>query len=107
MQIVGCVLVADTQCIVRFGLLARDGQDFLPPPHYPIRFREKPVSANIHAVAAIVDRLGNTAYLGICFEYDWRNVGAAQQFKRSGEARWAGAGNACGLFHVFETWART
>jgi len=56
-------------------------QDLLPPPHHPIGFGKKTVTAEIHSIAAVVDRLGNAAHLAIGLDDDWRDIGPPQEFE--------------------------
>ena len=63
-----------------------DRQDVLPPAHDPVGLGEEAVSAEVHAVAAVVDRLGDAADLDVRLEHQRQDVGAAQQFQRRRQA---------------------
>ena len=57
----------------RYIILARRSlqrENPLPPVHHGIALAEEPVPANIHAVAVIARRAGNSPYDIFCFEYD-------------------------------------
>ncbi len=69
-------LVGQLQRGVRGGGIGRYGQQCLPPVHDPIRFREEPMAPQIHAVAAVVDRLRDTPDLGVGLEYQRTDVRA-------------------------------
>src|SRR6267142_4178959 len=54
-QFARLLLISQPERLARIQLAVCQRQNVLPPSHDPIRFREKPVSAEIHTVAAIVD----------------------------------------------------
>ena len=68
-------------------------QDLLPPAHDPVGLGKKPVTAEIHAIAAVIDGLGNSAHLSIGFEHDGRDIGAPQELERRRQSGRSGAGD--------------
>ena len=57
------------------------------------------MAAEVHAVAAIVDRLRDATDLRVRLEHDGPHVGAPQQLQCGGEAGGSGADDDCGLGH--------
>ena len=51
------------------------------------------MAAEIHSIAAVVDRLGDSTDLSVGFEHDGFDVGAAQQFERGRQSRRSGTGD--------------
>src|SRR5580700_3560270 len=82
------------------------GQDLLPPSHHPVRFRKEPVTAQIHSIAAVVDGLGDSTNLGICFKDYWRDVRSPQELEGRSQPRRPGA-DYDGYFHVAGSADRT
>lgn len=70
-----------------FRILRPDRQERLPPVHHPIRLREKAVASQIHAIAVVIDRLGDAPYLILGFEDDRLYVGPGEQLIRCRQAR--------------------
>ena len=51
------------------------------------------MAAQVHPIAAIVDRLRDASDLCVGLEYDGRDIRPAQQFQRGGQARRTGSGH--------------
>jgi hypothetical protein len=76
-------------------------QDLLPPPHDPIRLGKESVTAEIHSIAAVIDRLANAAHLGVGLDDDGRDIGSPQQFEGGRQAGRSCAGYDGDWFLVF------
>ncbi len=48
--------------------------------------------SQVHAIAAIIHRLGNSTDLVVGLKNDGRNIRAPQKFESSGQARGSGSG---------------
>src|SRR6266404_2661669 len=76
-------------------------QDFLPPPHHPVGLGKESMAAEIHSIAAVVDRLGNAAYLAVGLDDDGRDIGPPKKFKGGRQAGRPGAGYECNFLLLF------
>jgi hypothetical protein len=88
-------LVVDAQRARWLCLTFGHRQNFLPPPHDPIRLGKEPMTTEIHSIAAIVDGLGNAADLSVGLEDKGCDFGPPQEFKRSRQAGRSGARYDC------------
>ncbi len=70
-------------------------QDLLPPAHDPIGLGKESVTAEIHSIAAVIDRLGNSAHLSVGLDDDGRDIGPPQEFEGGRQAGRPRAGYDC------------
>jgi hypothetical protein len=83
----------DPQRAQRWCLRFGHRQDLLPPAHDPVRFGEESVTPEVHTIAAVFDRFGNSAHLSIGFEHDGGDIGPPQELERRGQPGRSGAGD--------------
>ena len=53
------------------------------------------MTAEIHSIAAVIDRLGNAAHLGVGLDDEGGDIGPPQEFKGGRQPRRSGAGDDC------------
>ena len=57
-----------------------EGQHFQPPLHDAIGLGKEAVTANVNAVAFVIDGAGNSAHAVAFFKNDWLDISAGEQF---------------------------
>ena len=74
---------------------AFDRKNAQPPVHHAIRFRKKPVPADVHAIALVIHGAGQPAQRLAFFEHHGVNAGAGAQFQGGRETGRPGANDDC------------